>query len=186
MVARHCVLFTHFPLVDLHLTVDLEKHKNELPFVVAATLRVASCAMNTKFPYVLANGKLAPPHRGKFFEVMSRPIKTTYSEVYWTQQDPIPLPADFVKRYAGKTVGFVGYEADVIRRCFKVLANMLQCLATNSTIITTQSRCWETRRNLLLLAAKLIWTNVILWLIDMHHNGKHKCYPKPTRTVQFQ
>ena len=71
--------------------------------------------MNNKFPYLLANGKLAPPHRGKFIEVLSRPIRTTYSEVFWTQQDPVPLPAQFVEKYAGKTVGFVGYEADVVR-----------------------------------------------------------------------
>ena len=71
--------------------------------------------MNKKFPYLLANGKLAPPHRGKFIELLSHPIRTTYSEVFWTQQDPVPLPAEFVEKYAGKTVGFVGYEADVVR-----------------------------------------------------------------------
>ena len=86
-------------------------------FVAATQLLLAAAMvpMNTRFPYLLANGDLAPPHRGNYIEVMSRPIRTTYSEVFWTQQDPVPLPAEFVKKYAGQTVGFVGYEADVVR-----------------------------------------------------------------------
>ena len=71
--------------------------------------------MNTNFPYTIANGGMAPPHRGNYIEVMSRKISTAYAEVFWTQQDPVPLPASFVHKYAGKTVGFVGYEVDVVR-----------------------------------------------------------------------
>ena len=72
--------------------------------------------MNTEFPYTLSGGKPAPPHRGEFIEVLSRPIRLSYSEVFWAQQDPIPLPPQFVNRFAGKTVAFTGYEVDVVRK----------------------------------------------------------------------
>jgi hypothetical protein len=95
-----CKLFFHSVLtLILHQNLI---HANNIP-------------MNSKFPYKLGNGKLAPPHRGKYIEVFSRPIKTTYSQVFWAQQDPVPLPAEFVEKYKGKTVGFVGYEVDVVR-----------------------------------------------------------------------
>ena len=31
-------------------------------------------------------------------------ISTVYSEVFWTMTPDVPLPADFVARYAGKIV----------------------------------------------------------------------------------
>ena len=72
--------------------------------------------MNQQFPYTLAGGIPAPPHRGEFIEVFSRPIRTTYSEVFWAQQDPIPLPKEFVEKFDGQTVAFTGYEVDVVRK----------------------------------------------------------------------
>jgi hypothetical protein len=76
----------------------------------------APAPMNTEFPYQLGGGRPAPPHRGSFIEVFSRPIRTTYSEVFWAQQAPIPLPEDFVRAFADKTVAFTGYEVDVVRK----------------------------------------------------------------------
>ena len=57
---------------------------------------LASTPMNTNFPYTIANGGMAPPHRGKYIEILSRKISTAYAEVFWTQQKPVPLPASFV------------------------------------------------------------------------------------------
>jgi hypothetical protein len=37
--------------------------------------------------------------RGDFIDVYSENISTVYGEVYWTVQDPIPLPGDFVQRF---------------------------------------------------------------------------------------
>eukprot|EP00949_MAST-11_sp_MAST-11-sp1_P003017 g3017.t1 len=76
----------------------------------------AAPPMNTEFPYTISGGRAAPPHRGEFIEVFSRPIRTTYSEVFWAQQDPIPLPPAFVSKFADKTVAFTGYEVDVVRK----------------------------------------------------------------------
>lgn len=37
-------------------------------------------------------------HRGSYIDVYSFNISTRYSEVYWTMQPPIPLPAHFKAR----------------------------------------------------------------------------------------
>ena len=37
--------------------------------------------------------------RGDFIDVYSENISAVYGEVYWTVQDPILLPADFVQRF---------------------------------------------------------------------------------------
>jgi len=58
-------------------------------------------------------------------DVYSQNISTHYSEVYWTMQQPIPLPADFVARYTGKIVAVTGYEAgrDLERGTLKLLCS---------------------------------------------------------------
>ncbi len=75
--------------------------------------------MNARYPYQVGDARSgfrpAPPHRGEYIEVLSRPIRTAYGEVFWAQQQPVPLPADFVARFHGKTAAFVGYEADIFR-----------------------------------------------------------------------
>jgi hypothetical protein len=48
--------------------------------------------------------------------VYSHNISTVYSEVYWTVQPDVPLPADFVAKYKGKAVAFTGYEVDALRQ----------------------------------------------------------------------
>ena len=46
--------------------------------------------------------------KGEYIDVYSHNISTHYSEVYWTMQPSIPLPADFVKRFDGKIVALTG------------------------------------------------------------------------------
>lgn len=85
---------------------------------LAASERATPAASRNPYGYTIANPlPNAPPmvHRGEFFDVLSQPMTTQYSEVYWTNQDPVPLPADFVERYKGKTVSIIGVEADVVR-----------------------------------------------------------------------
>lgn len=48
-------------------------------------------------------------HRGQYFDVYGDWITTRYSEVFWTGQKPVDLPADFVAKYKGKTVSFTGF-----------------------------------------------------------------------------
>eukprot|EP00294_Goniomonas_avonlea_P005205 CAMPEP_0114558124 /NCGR_PEP_ID=MMETSP0114-20121206/10203_1 /TAXON_ID=31324 /ORGANISM="Goniomonas sp, Strain m" /LENGTH=847 /DNA_ID=CAMNT_0001743471 /DNA_START=21 /DNA_END=2564 /DNA_ORIENTATION=- len=57
-----------------------------------------------------------PVHRGRSFTVYGDPITTRYSEVFWTAQPPVALPADFVAEYKGKVVSFTGFEVDIIRK----------------------------------------------------------------------
>ena len=69
--------------------------------------------------YKIANlppGAPSPKHRGKFIEVYGDNITTHYSEVYWTVQPDVALPADFVSKYKGKVVAFTGYEVDALRQ----------------------------------------------------------------------
>ena len=47
-------------------------------------------------------------HRGEFFDAYSPFLNTTYSEVFWTMMEETPLPADFVERFANKTVAITG------------------------------------------------------------------------------
>lgn len=71
-------------------------------------------------PYVISN----PSSHGKYstefsdespeyFDVYGQ-IQTRYSQVYWILNDPIPLPSDIVKRFAGKVMAITGYEADQV------------------------------------------------------------------------
>jgi hypothetical protein len=62
-----------------------------------------------------AGGAPAPAFRGKFIDVYTDNITTVYSQVFWTDMPPVPLPADFVARFAGKVVSITGYEADMVR-----------------------------------------------------------------------
>lgn len=100
------------------------------PFVAqAAGVAMALCRgafaarpMNQHAKYVVSNA--LPGHEdeardffGEWFEVYSPPIRTRYSEVFWTAMDPVPLPASIVARYNGSTaMAVTGYEVDVVRR----------------------------------------------------------------------
>jgi len=69
--------------------------------------------------YLIANAKPGGDRgifRGEFFEILSHPISTVYSEVYWTVQKPIPLPQDVIDRFAdGRVMALTGYEVDIVR-----------------------------------------------------------------------
>ena len=57
----------------------------------------------------------APPFRGEWFEVYGHWQNTTYSQVDW-HGDPVPLPADIVKRFDGKVMAVVGFESTLVRQ----------------------------------------------------------------------
>ena len=50
------------------------------------------------------------------FTVYAGPITSTYSEVFWTALPEVNLPDDIVKRFKGKGMAVVGFEADQVRR----------------------------------------------------------------------
>ena len=50
------------------------------------------------------------------FDLYSPPIKTLYSQVWWSPLDPVPLPVEIVSRYAGKGMAIVGWEIDQVQR----------------------------------------------------------------------
>ena len=52
----------------------------------------------------------------EYFEVLAGPVKTTYSEVFWTGLPAVQLPAELVQRFDGKVMAVVGFEADQVRR----------------------------------------------------------------------
>lgn len=50
------------------------------------------------------------------FDVYSPLISQLYSQVFWKGLPPVDLPADIVKKYAGKGMAVVGFEMDQVRR----------------------------------------------------------------------
>ena len=44
----------------------------------------------------------------EYFDVWSPEIATLYAQNFWTDQHNNPLPADIVKRFAGKTIAITG------------------------------------------------------------------------------
>ena len=49
------------------------------------------------------------PRGVEYFDVYSPPIKSLYSQVFWTGLPAVPLPADIVSRYHGKGMAVVGF-----------------------------------------------------------------------------
>ena len=52
----------------------------------------------------------------KSFDVYSPLVSQLYSQVFWKGLDPVPLPADIVSHFAGKTMAVVGFEVDQVMR----------------------------------------------------------------------
>jgi hypothetical protein len=52
----------------------------------------------------------------EYFETYSGPVKSTYGEVFWTALPAVDLPSDLIKRFHGKGMAVVGFEADQVRR----------------------------------------------------------------------
>ena len=83
-----------------------------LLFALVAAPMLAHGAANTPMnsrPYTISPTSAAknnptakaPAFRGEFFEMYGHWQNTTYSEVDW-HADPVPLPAEIVKRFDGK------------------------------------------------------------------------------------
>ena len=49
----------------------------------------------------------------EWFDVYGE-VNTRYSQVYWTRNDPVPLPPALVKRFDGRTMAITGYEIDQV------------------------------------------------------------------------
>jgi len=55
----------------------------------------------------------------EYFEFYSPAITTLYSQVWWSPLEPIKLPEEMVKKYAGKAAAIVGWEIDQVRKTDK-------------------------------------------------------------------
>ena len=73
-------------------------------------------------PYSISNPDPANPTAYKanfedlsmeYFDVYGK-VETRYSQVYWTRNDPVALPADIIKRFKGKVMAITGYEVDQV------------------------------------------------------------------------
>ena len=51
--------------------------------------------------------------RVEHFDVYGE-VQTLYSQVYWTRNSPVDLPASLVSRFAGKVMAITGYEVDQV------------------------------------------------------------------------
>lgn len=54
----------------------------------------------------------APENPVRSFDVYSPPIRTQYSQVFWTMMGNVPLPEDLVREFDGKAIAVLGYESD--------------------------------------------------------------------------
>ena len=80
------------------------------------TLATAQDSMNGDYPPPInALPNFQAKHRGRYFELLSHPVTFQYSEVYWTAQPGISLPADVVAEFKGRAISFTGFEVDVMR-----------------------------------------------------------------------
>jgi len=52
----------------------------------------------------------------EYFDWYSPNITQLYSQVFWTGTAPVALPEEIVKRYAGRGMAVVGFEANQVRR----------------------------------------------------------------------
>ena len=87
-------------------------------------LVASSGSQNMNGNYTVANGhgfntrlgdyKLEDGSSVEYFDVYSPPIRTRYGQVYWTMMEPVPLPDEIVKRFAGKTMAITGHESDQV------------------------------------------------------------------------
>ena len=67
-----------------------------------------------KYPPPFNAKNYTPAHRGEYFDVYGHWIETRYSEVFWTAQPAVPLPADIVAKFKGRAISFTGFEVDVV------------------------------------------------------------------------
>ncbi|CAJ1420409.1 unnamed protein product [Effrenium voratum] len=97
--------------------------------VLLAGFAVAKAAENLNGDYVLSQTPGASETQQKFpvhfsdypgkpdyFDVYSPPIKTLYSQVFWSGLPPVDLPSEVVQRFEGKGMAVVGFEVDQVRR----------------------------------------------------------------------
>jgi len=63
-------------------------------------------------PYLNAATGQPLSHRGDYFEVYSTVKRLRYADVNNKVDEPVPLPADIVARFANSTVAFTGWETD--------------------------------------------------------------------------
>lgn len=65
----------------------------------------------------------------QYFDVYAE-VQTRYSQVYWTNSGPLPLPDEIISRFAGKVMAITGYEVDQVRRrrgCGRRSAEAAEC-----------------------------------------------------------
>ena len=94
-----------------------------LPIVLLA----AAAPPNMNGDYLLTKTPDAPAGKGfptkfadypggaEFFDVYHGPIKSLYSQVWWTSSTD-PLPREIIERFDGKVMAIVGVEMDQVRK----------------------------------------------------------------------
>ena len=85
------------------------------PSVFTESSIISNAGPNMNGAYALANAPTAPAFVGEYFEIYSVPIRTVYSQVYWTTE-PVQLPPQIVSRFNGSVMAITGFETDIVRR----------------------------------------------------------------------
>lgn len=85
--------------------------------VAAATARNMNGLYQVNSGGGVTNTKFNSDYASKgheYFDVYAPEIATHYGEVFWTNQGNLPLPAEIVARFKGKTIAITGYEHDQV------------------------------------------------------------------------
>lgn len=77
--------------------------------------------------YKVATSFQGQVHRGRFFDLDSRPLQLQYSEVHYAGQLGINLPEAIVREFANKTIAITGYEVNIVRRDADGLEEVAPC-----------------------------------------------------------
>lgn len=67
-------------------------------------------------PNTLSSKDFSTDYDVEYFDVYSPPIKTRYSEVFWTMMDKVSLPQNIIERFKNKTMAIRGYEVDQVMK----------------------------------------------------------------------
>ena len=63
-------------------------------------------------------------------------VQTSYSQVYWTRNNPINLPPELVKRFKGKIMAITGYEVDQVTHSGPKVSTLFSLLEDSDITFT--------------------------------------------------
>lgn len=139
--SRPCLASPHRPYLP---NQEMPRTQNAARLACAAVLpALTGAVMNAGgVPYAIGNPAPTGTYSTEFekespqyFDVYAE-VQTRYSQVYWTNSGPLPLPQEIVDKFAGKVMAITGYEVDQVMNPHVVNAtcHTAECRAADRSI----------------------------------------------------